>query len=352
MKKVISLVLILTLCLLTLSACSILPAGANGKDGKSAYLRAKSEGFVGTTEAWLDSLRGEDGKKGKSPEISKKGTWVIDGKDTGVSIAGEEKTVEITNRTPLAGKTIVTFGDSITGKGTGEGTDIATYLSQFTGATVYNCGFGGCRMTSYSTKSWDAFSMYRIAEAVASGDFSYQGASFAKNVTEAAGGGSVFPAYFIDHYERLRTIDFSEVDIITIAYGTNDLTASRLKPNSDYTLNFEASLKYSIELIQKAYPHINIYLCTPIYRAWTDAENDHAFVEDSDTKEFGGYKLTDYVQALKDVGAECHLPVIDLYYELGINRQNRLNYFSQKDGTHPNAIGRRAMAKLMAENIF
>ena len=63
-------------------------------------------------------------------------------------------------------------------------------------------------------------------------------------------------------------------------------------------------------------------------------------------------KDTDYVQALKDVGAECHLPVIDLYYELGINRQNRLDYFSQKDGTHPNAIGRQAMAKLMAEKIF
>lgn len=352
MKKVISLILILTLCMLSLSACSLLPAGANGKDGKSAYARAKAEGFVGTAEEWVRSLRGKDGKKGESPEISKKGTWVIDGKDTGVSVAGEEKTVELTKYTPLAGKTIVTFGDSITGKGSGEGTDIATYLAQLTGATVYNCGFGGCRMTSYSTKSWDAFSMYRIAEAVSSGDFSYQADSFAKNQTEAAAGGSVFPTYFTDHYKSLSTIDFSEVDIITIAYGTNDLTASRLKPNDNYTLNFQASLRYSIELIQKAYPHINIYLCTPIYRAWTDAQNDHAFVEDSDTKEFGGFKLTDYVQAVKDVGAEYHLPVMDLYYELGINRQNRLNYFSKTDGTHPNAIGRYTMAKFMAEKIF
>ncbi len=42
-----------------------------------------------------------------------------------------------------------------------EGTDIATYLARFTGATVYNCSFDGCRMTSYVPKSWDAFSMYR-----------------------------------------------------------------------------------------------------------------------------------------------------------------------------------------------
>ena len=348
MKKIISLVLILTLCILSLSACSLLPEGKDGKSGKSAFLLAKANGFIGTEEEWVRQLSGKDGKKGESPEISKKGNWVIDGKDTGVSVAGEEKSVELTSSAPLAGKTIVTFGDSITGKGTGEGTDIATYLAQFTGATVYNCGFGGCRMTSYLPRQqWDAFSMYQIARAITSRDFSYQEASFSFD-----DGGTTFPTYFRTHYERLKSIDFNEVDIITIAYGTNDLTATRLKPNENFTLDFKGALRYSIEKIQEAYPHINIYLCTPIYRAWTDAENNHAFINDSDTKVYGGYKLTDYVQAIKDVGDEYHLPVIDLYYELGINRQNRLNYFPKTDGTHPNALGRYTMAKFMAEKIF
>lgn len=35
-----------------------------GKDGKSAYQVALDEGFVGTEEEWLESLKGEKGSSG------------------------------------------------------------------------------------------------------------------------------------------------------------------------------------------------------------------------------------------------------------------------------------------------
>lgn len=41
------------------------PQGEKGDDGKSAYDIAKSEGFSGTTEEWLASLKGADGAPGK-----------------------------------------------------------------------------------------------------------------------------------------------------------------------------------------------------------------------------------------------------------------------------------------------
>ena len=44
----------------------------NGKDGKSAYEIAKENGFVGTEQEWLASLKGQKGDKGKDG---------VDGKD-------------------------------------------------------------------------------------------------------------------------------------------------------------------------------------------------------------------------------------------------------------------------------
>lgn len=39
--------------------------GVNGKDGKSAYEVAVSNGFVGTEQEWLASLKGQQGEKGE-----------------------------------------------------------------------------------------------------------------------------------------------------------------------------------------------------------------------------------------------------------------------------------------------
>lgn len=65
MKNLIK-ILALSLCLLTVfSLCSCeVTKGVDGKDGLSAYELAVENGFEGTLEEWLDSLRGEQGKDG------------------------------------------------------------------------------------------------------------------------------------------------------------------------------------------------------------------------------------------------------------------------------------------------
>ena len=40
------------------------PAGKDGEDGKSAYQIAVANGFTGSEQAWLASLRGQRGEKG------------------------------------------------------------------------------------------------------------------------------------------------------------------------------------------------------------------------------------------------------------------------------------------------
>lgn len=56
--------------------------GTIGKDGKSAYDIAVDNGFIGTQQEWLDSLRGEDildggDMDGGSPETSAEDSVII-----------------------------------------------------------------------------------------------------------------------------------------------------------------------------------------------------------------------------------------------------------------------------------
>ena len=69
--------------------------GATGANGKSAYDIAKENGFDGTVEEWLESLRGpkgDDGASATAPQITidpRNYNWLIDGVDTGVCSKGQ-----------------------------------------------------------------------------------------------------------------------------------------------------------------------------------------------------------------------------------------------------------------------
>lgn len=244
---------------------------------------------------------------------------------------------------PLYGKTIVNFGDSIFGNRRPPN-DISTEISKLTGATVHNCGFGGCRMSSHSG-NWDAFSMYKLAEAIANNDWTLQD-------TAVSTTGWGMPSYFTEALTLLKSIDFSKVDIITIAYGTNDFASAVVLDNAENnkdTTKFAGALRYSIETLLNAYPHLKIFVCTPIYRFWLDDSGN--FSEDSDTTVYGGQKLTDYVTKVKEVAEECHIPYID-NYNIGMNKYNRSLYFSATDGTHPLPKGGNLMAAHIVKELF
>ena len=242
---------------------------------------------------------------------------------------------------PFANKTIVCFGDSIFGNKRSP-FGITDELKKITGAKVYNMGFGGTDMSARSSQDWDAFSMYRLAYAIAHNDFTLQDAV---NIGSVTG----MQAYFATSLALLKTIDFDNVDIITIAYGTNDFTGNIVidNPNDDDdTTTFCGALRYTLQQILTAFPHIKIFVCGQTYRFWMDSSNE--FLYDSDTHENGNdNKLTDFVEATKLVSNEYHVPFIDNYFSLGINKYNRSYYFPVNDGTHHNYLG----AKLIAEHI-
>ena len=67
-----------------LKKLSEMQAGANGKDGRSAYEIAIENGFVGTVAEWLESLKGRDGIDGKDGLPGK------DGKDGADGLPGKD----------------------------------------------------------------------------------------------------------------------------------------------------------------------------------------------------------------------------------------------------------------------
>lgn len=247
--------------------------------------------------------------------------------------------------TSLTGKKIVNFGDSIFGNFR-DTTSVSSNIADITGATVYNVGFGGCQMSDRSDEGWKAFSMCNLATAVASQDFTTQDAAIANPP-------SGMPSYFATHLATLKSIDFSTVDIVTIAYGTNDYTAGDQLDNSSNLKDiatFAGALRYSIETLLTAYPNLKIVIGTPIFRLWL---NGTTVEYTSDTKTYGGnFTLIDMTEKVKEVGEDYHCQVIDAYNDFGVNQYNWQRIFDSTDTTHPNATGRALLGRLYGVELL
>lgn len=85
----------------------------------------------------------------------------------------------------LADRKIVVFGDSLIGM-TRDQTSVTAYAAAYTGAKVYNVGFGGCRMSTHPTSGYAAFSMWALADAITTNTWTTQDA-------QASSGADYFP---------------------------------------------------------------------------------------------------------------------------------------------------------------
>lgn len=252
---------------------------------------------------------------------------------------------------PLRDKTIVNMGDSIFGI-FNQPFDISTYLSESTGAKAYNCGFGGSSMATHvQTETYAKFSFWKLIDAIVSGDFSEQETAMSLSSWTK-------PTSYRLRLDTLKAIDFNDVDILTIAHGTNDFAygyaLDNTKNNEDVS-TYLGALRYSLKALMTAYPKLRIFVCTPIFRTWTGTDgNPIHYSDDVTQKDLGGYsELTykDYMDGLKSVADEYNIEYID-NYNIGINRYNRLNYFDVNDGTHPKIEGRKLIASHMAKVMW
>lgn len=251
----------------------------------------------------------------------------------------------IVNTFNLQGKVVACFGDSIIGN-TCDYSSVPSNISLESGATVYNFGYGGCRMSVHSG-DWDKCSMYQLANDI-------YNENFTDLINAVNNGWSGRPGYFKKCTVWLSNCDFSNVDAIVISYGTNDYrepSSTLDNPNDKYdTTTVCGALRYSIKKILSKYPHIQILVTCPIYRVFFE-EGTTTVEIDSDTKDWGSGTLKDYAEAYKKACEEMKVQYLDLYNTSGLNEFTRLYYYPADDGTHPNEEGRKRIGTLIGKKL-
>lgn len=255
------------------------------------------------------------------------------------------------NSKKLKNRTVVCFGDSITGN-YGFGDNYPYQIEKLTDAKTFNCGFGGCRMELVPSDSdvafTNPFSMCGIVDAL---EKAKNGDADAWDDMDNNALTLSRMAYF--RLQILKSIDWSKVDIVTIAYGTNEGGYPQDDESDKYNkYTYAGATRYAVEKLLTLYPKLRIVLLTPIYRYYTSEHQD----SDTHVNPNYGYKLTDNVATLISVGRELKVPVIDMYYTLGINITNYTSYFGdedeQSDGTHINSFGREEMGRRVAGELI
>lgn len=230
-----------------------------------------------------------------------------------------------------ANKRIVCFGDSIT--------HIYAYpriIGDILGCTTYNVGFAGRCFAGDNP-----LSMCNVVDAIISKNFTTQETEVS-NETEYN---------FPKQLNTLKDIDFNNVDIVTIAYGTNDcgfnIKIGNITDESKET--FAGAINYTIKRLQTAFPHLEIILVTPIFRSMSWTSTDYDVLCDVKANDNQDY-LIDFVNMMCEIGGIRNIKVIDNFHNTGINKYNIDYYLS--DGVHPKVdTGVPAIAKSIACGI-
>lgn len=141
-----------------------------------------------------------------------------------------------------------------------------------------------------------------------------------------------------------KKIDYKAYDLATIFIGTNDFRYNKklgeIKESGSFNFDettFTGSYQLLIEKILSSNPDIDLVLITPPQRIRDGYDINF-------TNEVGS-KLIDYVDVIKSLGEMYSIPVLDLYSEGGISKDN-MNTFT-RDGLHPNDVGYERISEKM-----
>lgn len=235
------------------------------------------------------------------------------------------------------GKTIVNIGDSIFGNYDSQ--SITTYLAQFSGATVHNCGFGGtCAAdTVHPGTPSQPFDFPNLANAIC-GVITVDGSTNPWKAQDDAMEQYSGWATYQKHLALIKSIDFSKVDVLTIAFGTNDWGIG-----TKTLAEIKAALKTGIELINKTYPKMKIVLICPIWR-YLNGQSSDTLARGTDAK-----TLEDYSAEYESLAKELKVPFLDTYHNLTFNANNRDKFYVETgtESTHLNPDGRKMYAELI-----
>ncbi len=213
-------------------------------------------------------------------------------------------------------RTLVFIGDSTFGNFSGS-MAVTGVVEHFTDAGVINCGYGGMAAA------------YGDPECPAMGDL--LGAIEQGDGSGIAGTGDGPPA--VAAAARLRQLaDAGEEAVIFLDFGINDyIKGFPVAGENPYDCDtYAGAMRSGIEKLGAMFPNGQLVLVTPNFIKYSNFGTNPAGETAS--------VFVDYVDALRELAEEYALPVLDIYTELGIDKDNYAHYL--QDEIHLNETGR------------
>lgn len=240
-------------------------------------------------------------------------------------VRADGSTVNLSS-TELWSKKILVFGDSIWGNDRTAG--ISDYLMDYSGATVYNCAIGGTRITgdrsTYAgAPAWQAFDGVHLIHAKLENDFANQD-TYASEVTSYVASETL---------PLLKSIDMSDIDIVILAYGRNDIS-------SDKTVaEITSAYRTAITELLTAYPQLRIIVCTTPWGMFDTVDGDEY------TNANGG-TLRGMADGVIELGQSMHIEVLDTLARLPWCALTKATYLDS-DEVHPSTEGNKVYAHVV-----
>lgn len=240
------------------------------------------------------------------------------------------------------GLTIVAFGNAPFADDRDSEDGLANIIAREADATVYNCSISGSYMAAQSEifdadeNPMDAYTLYWLATIASGVNLDNHFINAAKVLGDAT------PPDAQEAHDTLTSIDFNEVDVITIMYDATDYLLGHDMYNFDKTTDitqFAGNLEASIELLQKTYPHIRIIVMGPAYAYGIDENGKYV---SSDIQRYGQDVLSVYSIMEWNACASRSVTFVDHLYGT-ITEDNAKHYL--EDNLHLNKAGREKVAE-------
>lgn len=241
------------------------------------------------------------------------------------------------------GLTIVAFGNAPFADDRNSENGLAGIIAREADATVYNCSVSGSYMAAQSgyfnadIEPMDAYTLYWLSTVACGVDIEGNYTNAARVLGDAA------PPEAAEVYETLTSIDFNEVDVITIMYDATDYLSGHNMYNFDNPTDithFAGNLEASLEILQAAYPHIRIIVNGPTYAFAIDENGDYI---SSDIQRYGEQDvLSVYSIMAWNSCASRSVSFVDHLYGT-ITEDNASRYLT--DNLHLNQDGRELVAE-------
>jgi lysophospholipase L1-like esterase len=234
-------------------------------------------------------------------------------------------------RTRFAGGAYIQMGTSVTAGIVERANITPAVVGDRLGMLAVNAGLHGACVGSNKNEGVEDRSLYCLVDAKVSGDWTAQnleGAPAAKT-----------------NIARLKTADFSKATYLGLEYGTNDFHYDRpMGSDTDCSKEtFKGALNYSIQKLLATYPEMRLFLITPAWLLNGDGSDSDEFPNGA------GIRLKDYVDAMIRVAQLNHVPCLDMWRGLGVNKVNYRTFTF--DGTHPTELGAHRRGEAIASFI-